>query len=127
RVDTDPPRGVDLIAAPFPQPPPPATAVRVAILDPAASLRNAGSIAMLLTEFRKRDLEAHIGMKVEVANISRIEARPTRPNVVFYRPGFLRAAALIAKVIPGDQSVRVMPPQRLEKSGVDVEIMLGGQ
>lgn len=118
-------RPVDLIAAPFPQPPPPAIAVRVAILDASVSLQRAGRIAVLLTQFRKRELEAHLGMRIEVANISSIPAQPAMGNVVFYRPGFLRSAALLAKAIPGEQSVRAMPPERLQTSGVDVEILLG--
>jgi hypothetical protein len=116
---------VDLIAAPFPQPAPPSTAVRVAILDASVSLQRAGRIAVLLSHFRKRELEQHIGMKIELANISSIPEQPAMGNVVFYRPEFLRAAALLAKAIPGEQTVRVMPPERLAVSGVDVEILLG--
>ena len=64
-------------------------------------------------------------MKIELANVSRIRAKPAMGNVVFYRPQFLRAALLIAKAIPGEQSVRPMTPDRLQKSGIDVEIVLG--
>jgi hypothetical protein len=116
---------VDLIAAPFPQPPPPSTSVRVAILDASTHMQRAGRIAVLLTHFRKRELEEHIGMKIELANVSSIPEQPAMGNVVFYRPGFLRAAALLAKAIPGEQSVRSMPPERMAVSGVDVEILLG--
>jgi hypothetical protein len=122
----EPPGGpVDLIAAPFPQPPPPSTTVRVAILDASPSLERAGRIAVLLTRFRKRELEEHIGMKIELANVSITPEQPAMGNVVFYRPDFLRAAALLAKAIPGEQSVRVMPPEVMATSGVDVEILLG--
>jgi hypothetical protein len=99
--------------------------VRVAILDASPSLQRAGRISVLLSHFRKRELEEHIGMKIELANISSIPEQPAMGNVVFYRPEFLRAAALLAKAIPGEQSVRVMPPERLAVSGVDVEILLG--
>jgi len=116
---------VDLIAAPFPTPRPPSTAVRVAVLDAAPSLQRAGRIAVLLTQFRKRELEEHIGMKIELANVSSIPEQPALGNVVFYRPGYLRAAALLARDIPGEQSVRIMPPERMAVSGVDVEIVLG--
>lgn len=116
---------VELIAAPFPQPPPPSTAVRIAILDTTTSLQRAGRIAVLLTQFRKHELEQHIGMKIELSNISGIPERPAMGNVVFYRPEFLRAAALLAKAIPGEQIVRVMTPERQAMSAVDVEIVLG--
>jgi len=118
---------VDLIAAPFPKPPPPSTGVRVAILDASPSLQRAGRIAVLLTHFRKKALEEHIGMKIELANVSSIPAQPAMGSVVFYRPAYLRAAALLAKAIPGEQAVRVMPPERLATSGVDVEIFLGSR
>jgi hypothetical protein len=121
---TEPSGPVDHLASPFPKPPPPATRVRVAILDASASLERAGRAAVLLTQFRRRELEEHIGMKLELANVSSIPARPAMGNVVFYRPAFLRAAALIAQAIPGEQAVRVMPPERLLRSGVDVEIVL---
>lgn len=116
---------VTLIAAPFPQPPPPSTRVRVAILDSSPSLQLGSRIAVLLTHFRKRELEQHIGMKIEVANVSSTPRQPAMGNVVFYRPKYLRAAALLAKAIPGAQSVREMPPEMLASSGVDVEILLG--
>lgn len=116
---------VALIAAPFPQPPPPSTKVRVAILDTTTSLQRAGRIAVLLTQFRKHELEQHIGMKIELSNISGIPERPAMGNIVFYRPEFLRAAALLAKAIPGEQVVRVMTPERQAMSAVDVEIVLG--
>ncbi|HEX9844415.1 MAG TPA: hypothetical protein VGC20_16775 [bacterium] len=124
-LSAEPGGPVDLIASPFPHPAPPSTAVRVAILDASPSLQRAGRISVLLSHFRKRELEEHIGMKIELANISSIPEQPAMGNVVFYRPEFLRAAALLAKAIPGEQSVRVMPPERLAVSGVDVEILLG--
>jgi hypothetical protein len=126
-LSAEPSGPVDLIAAPFPQPRPPSTTVRVAILDASPSLQRAGRIAVLLTHFRKKELEEHIGMKIELANISSIPEQPAMGSVVFYRPAFLRAAALLAKAIPGEQAVRVMPPERLATSGVDVEILLGGK
>lgn len=124
-MEAEPEGPVDLIASPFPKPPPPATMVRVALLDASVSLQRAGRVAVLLTQFRKRELEEHIGMKIELANISGIPEQPAMGNVVFYRPEYLRAAALIARAIPGEQSVRKMPPERLVRSGVDVEILLG--
>lgn len=113
------------IASPHPRPRPPSTRVRVALLDLSGSMNRVNQVALLLTQYRRRDLEAHIGMKIEMANLSRNRNRPLQGNVVFYRPGFLRAAMLIAKAIPGEQSVRPMSKDDLKKSGIDVEVHLG--
>ena len=113
------------IASPFPQPPPPSTRVRVVVIDVSGTMARAHNVAMLLTRFRRRVLEEKIGMKLELANLSSNRRRPRRGNVLYYRPGFLRAAMLIAKAIPGEQSVLPMPEAFLKKAGVDVEVHLG--
>ena len=117
---------LDHIASPFPKPPPPSTHVRVAVMDSSPSLVRAGRVAVLLTRFRKRDLEARIGMKIDLVNVSRIVTRPVRNNIVTYRPGFMRAALLIAKAIPGEQSIAPLRPEIRNKNSVDIEILLGG-
>lgn len=118
---------VDHIASPFPKPPPPSTTVRVTVLDVSKDLRRAGQVAVLLTRFRKRELEAHIGMKLQLANLSGFSTPPERVNVLYYRPGFMRAAMLIAKAIPGEQNVAPMKPALTRKDGIDVEIVLGAE
>jgi hypothetical protein len=62
-------------------------------------------------------------MKLELANTS--SAAPQPRSAVYYRPGFLRAALLMAKIVPGDQSVEPMKANSLLKVGIDVEIWLG--
>ena len=119
-------RALDHIASPFPKPPPPSTHVRVAVMDSSPNLASAGRVAVLLTLFRKCDLEAHIGMKIDLVNVSSIATRPVRKNIVTYRPGFMRAALLIAKAIPGEQSIAPLRPEIRKKNGVDIEILLGG-
>jgi hypothetical protein len=64
-------------------------------------------------------------MKIELANLSSIRERPAMGNVVFYRPGYLRTALLIAKAIPGEQGVRPMTGAQMGKAGIDIEILLG--
>lgn len=115
---------VRFLASPFPRPLPPSTRVRVAVLDISGTLTRANNIALLLTRFRRRELEEKIGMKIELANLSRDRKRLKRGNVVYYRAGFLRAALLVAKAVPGEQSVMPMPKAFAAKAGVDVEIHL---
>lgn len=118
---------IRLLASPFPKPLPPSTRVRVAILDVSGTLLRANNIALLLTRFRRRELEEKIGMKIELANLSQDNIRPQRGNVVYYRVGFLRAAMLVAKAVPGEQTVIPMPKALAAKTGVDVEIHLGAK
>ncbi len=118
-------RVLDHIASPFPKPPPPSTRVRVAVMDSSPKMVRAGRVAVLLTRFRKRDLEATIGMKIDLVNVSSIFDKPVRKNIVTYRPGYMRAALLIAKAIPGEQSIAPLRPEIRKKDGVDIEILLG--
>ena len=115
---------IRFLASPFPKPLPPSTRVRVAVLDVSGTLIRANNIALLLTQFRRRELEEKIGMKIELANLSKDNLRPQRGNVVYYRSGFLRAAMLVAKVVPGEQTVIPMPKAFAAKTGVDIEIHL---
>lgn len=115
---------IRFLASPFPKPLPPSTRVRIAILDVSGTLIRANNIALLLTQFRRRELEEKIGMKIELANWSKDNLRPRRGNVIYYRSGFLRAAMLVAKVVPGEQTVIPMPKAFAAKTGVDVEIHL---
>lgn len=125
-ASTEPTKGgVRYLASPFPNPLPPSTRVRVAVLDVSGTLTRANNIALLLTHFRRRDLETKIGMKIDLANLSKERYRPKRGNVVYYREGFLRAAMLIAKVVPGEQTVLPMPVDFAAKMGVDVDVHLG--
>lgn len=119
-------RVLDYIASPFPKPPPPSTRVRVAVMDSSPKMILAGRVAVLLTRFRRRDLEASIGMKIDLVNVSSIFDKPVRKNIVTYRPGYMRAALLIAKAIPGEQSIAPLRPEIRGKDGVDIEILLGG-
>ncbi|MEE8435841.1 MAG: hypothetical protein V3S64_13740 [bacterium] len=118
---------VRFLASPFPKPLPPSTRVRIAVLDISGTLIRANNIALLLTRFRRRELEEKIGMKIERANWSRDRKRPKRGNVVYYRSGFLRAAMLVAKAVPGEQTVMPMPKAFAAKTGVDVEIHLDAE
>ena len=115
---------VRFLASPFPKPLPPSTRVRVAVLDISGTLIRANNIALLLTQFRRRELEEKIGMKIELANLSKDYKRLRRTNVVYYRSGFLRAAMLVARAVPGEQAVMPMPKAFAAKTGVDIEIHL---
>ncbi|MBI4082085.1 MAG: LytR C-terminal domain-containing protein [Candidatus Lambdaproteobacteria bacterium] len=101
----------------------PPTRVRVQILNASGRADSAQRVTLLLDQYRRREIERTLGLKLELANTS--STAPQARSVVYYRPGFLRAALLMAKVIPGDQTVEPMKPNSLLKVGIDVEIWLG--
>ncbi len=101
------------------------TAVRVAILDTSGKSSRAGLIAFLLEDYRRRHLETKIGKRISVVNQSRMSAGKLRNSVIYYRPGHLRAALMMAEVIPGKQFVTPMGQNARDKIGVDIEIQVG--
>ena len=64
-------------------------------------------------------------MRVEVVNVSNAPAFDIGETTMYYRQGFLRAALLIARTLPGDQEVEAMRPEMEERTGIDLEIWLG--
>ena len=101
--------------------------VRVAVLNGSGVTGKASEMGILLGDIRRRSLERKLGQRLELVNVSNFGANNLMETLVYYRPGFLRAALLIARAIPGQQSVRTMVPDQIRKIGIDVEIVLGGR
>jgi len=99
--------------------------IRVAVLNASGKAGRAGMVAFLLEEYRGKELARKLGKKIAVVNLSNLGGSAQRDSVIYYRPGFLRAALIMAKVIPGKQFVTPMPASLRGKIGVDVEIRLG--
>lgn len=99
--------------------------VRVALLNTAEGLDGALQLNLLLSRYRRQSLEARMGLKLEVVNISNANADHIQQSVLYYRPGFLRPALILAEVMPGEQAVEPMPPQALAKQTVDIQILVG--
>jgi hypothetical protein len=103
----------------------PLTRVRIAILNATGKPTGAAKVAVLLGDYRRRPLEDKMGLKIELVNISTSYQKTQAPAVVYYRPGFLRAALILARGIPGDTIVAAMRPEALKRAGVDVEVVVG--
>lgn len=102
--------------------------VRIAVLNGSGKPGRAGMISMLLNKFRSRDLQKKLGKDIIVVNYSNLATRmKKRKSIIYYRPGFMRAALLVADAMPGRQSVEPMPPGYEEKIGIDLEILVGGE
>jgi len=127
KEDPDLMQGVEDVANPFPNPRPPSTRVRITILDKNRAIERGTRVGVLIGRHRKRYLESKIGMKVDVTNISSLNDFRYHENVVYYRPGFMHAAMLIAREIPGAQNVAPMERPTLGKEGIDLEVVLGDE
>ena len=103
----------------------PATRVRIAIINASGQPNGAAKVAVLLNDYKRRPLEDKMGLQIEVVNISTGYERTQAPAVLYYRPGYLKAAMVLARAIPGDTMVSAMRPQALKRAGVDVEVVVG--
>ena len=97
---------------------------RIAILHSAGDRKKAEAITLVLNKFRRKELEKNLGGVVEVVNFSRAEARSIRRGKIFYRKGYLKAAILLARIVPEKQTVLPMSPETEANTIVDVEIHL---
>jgi hypothetical protein len=146
-AQAEPPRGIrPAEMPPLPKPPPPlplkaaprwediedeenipgqpVTRVRIAVLNATGRERGANQVALLLDTVRRRPLENRIGMMIEVVNISAGAGTFGTDTVVYYRPGFLRPALILAQAIPGQTRVESMRTERTPRAGVDVEVVV---
>jgi hypothetical protein len=103
----------------------PLTRVRIAIINASGQPNGAAKVAVLLNDYKRRPLEDKMGLQIEVVNISTGYERTQAPAVLYYRPGYLKAAMVLARAIPGDTMVSAMRPQALKRAGVDVEVVVG--
>jgi len=99
--------------------------VSVAILTPRGKRKAGEAIAFILGKFQRGRLEQRIGKRIVVVNRSNLNQPPGPRSVIAYRPGFLRAALLMAETIPGEQEVVRMGIGHTRKIGIDVEITVG--
>ncbi len=106
----------------LPDIPPP---VRISILNSKGKPGRAGMVAVLLNEFQRKALEKQIGRRIAVVNYSNLSTRGPSNTVVYFREGFMQPALLVARVIPGAQTIQAMKPGISNKIGVDIEIQLG--
>ena len=100
-------------------------AVRIAVLNASGKPRRAGMVAFFLEEHRKKSLEKKLGKRISVVNLSNLPGKSQRKSVIYYRPGNLRAALLMANAIPGKLTVEPMNDERPQKIGIDIEIRIG--
>jgi len=100
------------------------TRVRIAVLNATGKERGAYRVALMLDAARRRPLENRMGLMIDLVNISSSEGYSRADTVVFYKPGFLRPALILAQAIPGQTLVEAMRPESMTRTGVDVEVLI---
>ncbi len=103
----------------------PPTVVRVAILNASGRISEGDRVSFILCNQSRRKIEGLIGLRLELVNVSVTDRSDVAVTQIRYRPGFLHAALMMAKFLPGDQRVRVMIPEFNTKFGIDIEILVG--
>lgn len=101
------------------------TGIRISVLNGSGNPRQGGVVTALLNDYHRDSLERRIGQKIVVVNASTLQTSGPVRSVVYYRPGFMRAAMTVASVIPGRQAVLPMGREQKAKIGIDLEILLG--
>ena len=99
--------------------------VNVAVLSSPNRVSEAERVAMMLSTFQNRRLEAMIGQPVEVAYVSQSTRPHTTQTIIRYREGFLKAAVQIAAILPFEQVVEPMTADEANRDSIDVIIYVG--
>ncbi len=104
---------------------PSATPVQVAVLHQPGQEETAMGIALVIESFQRKNLEKAVGAPVQIAYISRAPEPQSKPNLIRYREGALKAALQVARVLPTAQTLEPMNEQEQARLGIDIYIYVG--
>ncbi|MBC8259099.1 MAG: LytR C-terminal domain-containing protein [SAR324 cluster bacterium] len=100
--------------------------LNVVILNASPQVDGAQRLAALLTSQQKRRIEKRMGMKLKIVNISSVREQIILPKTkIYFHANLLRAALILAEVLPGEQVLEAVPDSRISKLATDVEIYVG--
>jgi hypothetical protein len=100
--------------------------LNVAVLNASPNLGAAQSFAVMLDRKQKRTIEKRMGMKLNIVNISSVREQTVLPKTkIYFHANLLKAALILAEVLPGEQVLEPVPASRNSKLSTDVEIYVG--
>lgn len=102
-----------------------ATPVQIAVLHQPGQEEAAMGIALVIESFQRKNLEKAVGAPVRVAFVSRAPGPQSKPNIIRYRKGALRAALQVARVLPTAQALEPMNDEELAHQSIDIYIYVG--
>ncbi|MEC9296062.1 MAG: LytR C-terminal domain-containing protein [SAR324 cluster bacterium] len=98
----------------------------VAVLNASPNARAAQSFAVMLDRKQKRTIEKRMGMKLNIVNISSVRKQTILPKTkIYFHANLLKAALILAEVLPGEQVLEPVPDSRTNKQSTDIEIYVG--
>ena len=100
--------------------------LNVAILNASPHLGGARRLAVILDRQQKRMIEKRMGMKLKIVNISSVREQTILPKTkIYFHANFLKAALILAEVLPGEQVLEPVPDSRVSNLATDVKIYVG--
>jgi hypothetical protein len=100
--------------------------LNVGVLNASPNIGAAQSFAVMLDRKQKRTIEKRMGMKLNIVNISSVREQTILPKTkIYFHANLLKAALILAEVLPGDQVLEPVPDSRKSKLATDVEIYVG--
>jgi hypothetical protein len=100
--------------------------LNVAVLNASPKLGAAQSFAAMLDRKQKRTIEKRMGMKLNIVNISSVREQTILPKTkIYFHANLLKAALILAELLPGEQVLEPVPESRNSKLSTDIEIYVG--
>jgi len=100
--------------------------LNVAVLNASPNQGAAQSFAVMLDRKQKRTIEKRMGMKLNIVNISSVREQTILPKTkIYFHANLLKAALILAEVLPGEQVLEPVPDSRTSKLSTDIEIYVG--
>ena len=100
--------------------------LNVAVLNASPNAGAAQSFAVMLDRKQKRTIENRMGMKLNIVNISSVRKQTILPKTkIYFHANLLKAALILAEVLPGEQVIEPVPESRTNKQATDIEIYVG--
>jgi len=100
--------------------------LNVAVLNASPNVGAAQSFAVMLDRKQKRTIEKRMGMKLNIVNISSVREQTILPKTkIYFHANLLKAALILAEVLPGEQVLEPVPDSRTNKQATDIEIYVG--
>ena len=100
--------------------------LNVAILNASPHLGGAQRLAVMLDRQQKGMIEKRMGMKLKIVNISSVREQTILPKtMIYFHANFLKAALILAEVLPGEQVLEPVPDSLVSNLATDVKIYVG--
>lgn len=100
--------------------------LQISILNASSKVDSAQQLAIYLDRQMRGELERQLNMSLAINNISStLSKKVLERTKIYFAPNYLPMALTVAAMIPGDQAVEMMPPDRRGRLGVNLEIFVG--